>query len=206
MPTSFPPYLPYPISGIILSGGRSLRMGTNKAFISIEGLPIIKRISSVFKELFDETIIVTNEKDLFLDLGVRLHADLIPNRGALGGLYTGLSVASHAYSFCVASDMPYLKRAVVQYLIQNGGNHDVIVPETADGMQPLHALYSKNCLRAIEEAIYRDKHRILDFYPSVRVKVIREEEFLALDPLRESFININTPEELVSVRGRKGIV
>ena len=86
-------------------------MGENKALIEIEGTPIIHRIHSLFEKLFREIIIVTNQKDLFSNLDSKIYSDLIPNRGALGGLYTGLFFSSFPFSFCVACDMPFLNES-----------------------------------------------------------------------------------------------
>ena len=193
------------LTGIILSGGKSIRMGENKAFIEIEGVPIIDRIHTLFGNLFQEVVIVTNQRDLFLDLEAKIYSDLIPHRGVLGGLYTGLFFSSFRYSFCVACDMPFLKEAVIQYLIKNIEDYDVIVPKTNDGLQPLHAIYSKNCLGPIKQIIEQEKYKITDLYPMVKVRIIEEKEWIDLDPMAESFININTPEELVHVTKRKTI-
>jgi molybdopterin-guanine dinucleotide biosynthesis protein A len=103
----------------------------------------------------------------------------------------------------VGCDMPLINKSLVQFLIQNIGDEDAIVPRTKDGLQPLHAVYSKNCLNAIKETIDRGGYRILDFYSKVKVKIIEEEDFICLDPSKASFINVNTPEELISIRGRK---
>jgi len=178
-------------------------MGQNKAFIQVEGLPIIERICGLFKQLFQEVIIVTNETELFQNLDAKVYADVIPNKGALGGLYAGIYYSVFKYSFCVGCDMPLINKSLVKFLIQNIGDEDVIVPRTVDGLQPLHAIYSKNCLNAIKEAIDRGRYRILDFYSKVKVKIIEEEDFICLDPSKASFINVNTPEELISIRGRK---
>jgi len=188
------------ISGVILSGGKSIRMGKNKAFIQVEGVPIIERIHNLFRKLFREVIIVTNEKDLFSNFDAKLFSDLIPDKGALGGLYTGIVFSSFYYSFCVACDMPFIKKSLVQYLIENAANEDVIVPRTKDGLQPLHAIYSKNCVDAIRRSIEEGKSKIIDIYDQVNVKIVDEKDFLCFDPGRESFINVNTPEELVSLR------
>ena len=188
------------MTGVILSGGKSLRMGENKAFIQVEGVPIIERIHNLFRELFREVIIVTNEKGLFSDFNSKIYSDLIPDKGALGGLYTGIVFASFDYSFCVACDMPFIKKPLVNYLIENVANEDVIVPRTKDGLQPLHAIYSKNCVDPIRKSIGEGKSKIIDIYDLVRVKIIDEKDFLCFDPVRESFINVNTPEELVSLR------
>jgi molybdopterin-guanine dinucleotide biosynthesis protein A len=191
------------ISGIILSGGKSIRMGENKAFIEIEGVPIISRIYDLFKELFQEVIIVTNQTEFFRNFDSRICQDLIPNKGALGGLYTGIFFSSFRYSFCVACDMPFIKKSLVQYLIKNIQDEDVIVPRTKDGLQPLHAIYSKNCLDPIRRIIEEGKYKIIDFYKMVKVKIVEENNLLSLDPFRDSFINVNTPEELLSFRRDK---
>jgi molybdopterin-guanine dinucleotide biosynthesis protein A len=191
------------ITGIILSGGQSLRMGENKAFIKIDGIPIINRIHSVFKKLFREVIIVTNQKELFSNFDAKIYVDIIPDCGVLAGLYTGLFFSSFPYSFCVACDMPYLKESVIEFLIGGLNDFDVIVPKTADGLQPLHAVYSKKCLSAIRKTIQDGKSKILDFYPMVKIKLVEEQEFHFLDPGMESFINVNTPEQLRLVQERK---
>ncbi len=188
------------ITGIILSGGKSARMGQDKAFIEIEGIPIIQRIYHLFKDLFQEVIIVTNQKNLFSGFDSKIFSDLIPDKGALGGLYTGIFFSTFHYSFCVACDMPFIKRPLVQCLIENIKDEDVIIPRTRDGLQPLHAIYSKNCVDPIRKTIEQGKQGIVDFYHLVKVKIVEEKEFLQLDPGRESFINVNTPEELRSVR------
>jgi len=191
------------ITGIILSGGKSIRMGQDKAFIEIGGIPIIHRIHALFERLFNEIIIVTQQEELFPNLNVKIYPDLIPNRGVLGGLYTGLFFSGFPFSFCVGCDMPFLKESVIEYLLRNIQGYDVVVPRTKDGFQPLHAIYSKNCLEPIKKAIQQEKYKIIDFYPIVRVKIIEEHEFTSLDPMNESFINVNTPEELLFIQKRK---
>ena len=96
--------------------------------------------------------------------------------------------------------MPFIKKPLVQRLIENINDQDVIVPRTKDGLQPLHAIYSKNCVDPIRKTIEEGKQSIIDFYRLVKVKIVEESEFLSLDPAKESFINVNTPEELRSVR------
>jgi len=178
-------------------------MGENKAFIQIEGVPIIKRIYDLFKELFQEVIIVTNQKELFSNFDSKIYSDLIPGKGALGGLYTGIFFSSFHYSFCVACDMPFIKESLVQYLVEKIDDEDVIVPRTKDGLQPLHAIYSKNCVDPIRKSIEEGKSKIIDIYDQVNVKIVDEKDFLCFDLGRESFINVNTPEELLSIRSNR---
>jgi molybdopterin-guanine dinucleotide biosynthesis protein A len=187
-------------TGIILCGGKSTRMGQNKALISIKGIPIIERIRTLFERLFKEVIIVSDQRELFLNLGAKIYPDLIPDRGGLGGLYTGLFFSSFPFSFSVGCDMPFLKESVIQFLLRNIDDFDVVVPRTRDGLQPLHAVYSKNCLEPIKRLIDSGNCRIADVYPMVRVKIIDEDDFSSLDPMRQSFINVNTPEELLLIK------
>ena len=178
-------------------------MGENKAFIEIEGVPIIRRIYDLFKELFQEIIIVTNQKELFSNFDSKIYSDLLPNKGVLGGLYTGIFLSTFNYSFCVACDMPFIKKPLVQYLMNQIQDDDVIVPRTKNGLQPLHAIYSKNCLGPIKKIMEQGKYKIIDIYDMVKVKIIQEADFISLDPHRESFINVNTPIELLSIRRDK---
>ena len=181
-------------------------MGKNKAFIEIDGVPIIQRIHTLFKSLFSETVIVTNEVELFRNLEAKIYRDLIPNQGALGGLYTGIYYSSFPNAFCVACDMPFLKSSVIRYLIQKMEGYDVVVPRTEDGLEPLHAIYSKNCLDPIRKILEHKQFKVLDFYPMVKVNIVEESEFRSLDPARESFLNVNTPEELRLVKKPKHVM
>lgn len=178
-------------------------MGRDKAFIEIDGTPIIQRIFDIFQRLFNEIIIVTNQKELYSFFQAKIVSDLILNYGALGGLYTGLFYSSNPYSFCVACDMPFLKESLIQFLAQRTNGYDAIVPRTADGLQPLHAIYSKNCLPSIKHLVEMGKYKIIDFYPLVNTKIIEELEFIHLDVTKESFININTPGELSFLKEKK---
>ncbi len=193
---------PKPITGIILSGGKSVRMGKDKAFIKVEGIPIIQRIIDLFWKLFEETIIITNQRDQYLHLKATIYEDLLPNSGALGGLYTGLFYSFFHYSFVVACDMPYLKAEMIRYLIDRIEGYDAVVPKTEDGLEPLHAVYSKECIDPIHKVLLEKKTRIMDFYPFVRVHVVETSEILPIDPGMESFININTPDELSRLKKR----
>ncbi len=184
-------------TGIILSGGKSARMGKNKAFLQVGGIPIIQRIYSLFEELFQEVLIITNERDLFANLNAKTYNDLIPDRGALGGLYTGLFYSSFPYSFCVACDMPFLRPSLIEFLLSKTEHYDAVVPRTHDGLQPLHAVYSKSCLVPIKELIDHGGLKIIDFYEKARVRVIDQIEFQSIDPDLDSFLNVNTPEELL---------
>ena len=187
-------------TGIILAGGKNLRMGQNKAFIEVGGKRIIDRIRSIFSDLFAEVLLVTNSPLDYLDLNLRTVTDLCPDKGALGGVYTGLFHASHPYSFIAACDMPFLNRALISHLVALSPGFDIVIPKTEDGWQPLHAVYSRNCLPFMEDLLFEGNLKIIDFYYRVKKREVPTREILPFDPQFLSFLNLNTPEDLARIQ------
>lgn len=171
-------------------------MGKNKAFLEIDGRRIIDRTRDIFADIFDEVLVVTNTPLDYLDLNLRLVADLVPGKGSLGGIYTGLFHASHPRAFVAACDMPFLTPALIGFLNGMAPRFDIVIPRTEDGLQPLHAVYGKDCLPFMAELLSRDNLKIIDFFNRVRVREVPSEEILPFDPELKSFLNINTPEDL----------
>jgi len=188
------------ITGIILAGGKNLRMGKNKAFLEVNGERIIDRTRNLFLELFDEVLLVTNSFADYLDLNLRLVADLQPGKGALGGIYTGLFHATHSHAFVAACDMPFLTGDLIRHLIGLSPGYEIVIPKTQDGWQPLHAIYSQKCLPFMEELLREDNLKIIDFFHRVKKREIPTEEILPFDPHLSSFLNVNTPEELARIK------
>jgi len=184
------------ITGVILSGGKSIRMGENKAFLEIRGKRIIEHTVDVLQRMCNQVILVTNELLEYSYLDLEIAVDLIPKSGPLVGIYTGLSYASHSYSFITACDMPFLNRKVIEYMLTIRKNYDVVIPHLNDGYHPLHALYSRRCINFIEEVIREDNLKVTDFFNRVRVREVSSDEIISLDPDLNSFLNINTPEDL----------
>ena len=106
------------MTGIILAGGKSSRMGTNKAFLTVGGERLIDRTVRIFKDIFHEVILVTNTPFDYLDQDCTIATDIIKGKGALGGIYTGLFFASHDHSFVSACDMPFLDKSFIKYMIE----------------------------------------------------------------------------------------
>jgi molybdopterin-guanine dinucleotide biosynthesis protein A len=187
------------ITGIILAGGKNLRMGKNKAFLEVNGERIIDRTKTLFLEIFDEVLLVANSLPDYLGLNLRMVADLYAGKGALGGIYTGLFHASHSHAFVAACDMPFLNKDLIRHLIDLSPGYDIVIPKTQDGWQPLHAIYSQKCLPFMEDLIRKDNLKIIDFFHRVKKREVPTEEILPLDPNLVSFLNVNTPEELARI-------
>ena len=187
------------LTGIILAGGKNIRMGENKAFIRVKGRRIIDRTVELFHEIFENVILVTNEPVTYSHLNLEIVADLIPASSALIGIYTGLFYAATPYCFVVACDMPFLNRKVIDYMVRLRKDYDVVIPVLDDGYHPIHALYSRRCINPIEQLIRTGNFKITDFFNRVTVREVTPKELRALDPPMEAVININTPEDLERV-------
>ena len=188
-----------PCTGVILSGGLNTRFdGENKAFISVGGRRIIDRLLDVFSDLFDEIILVTNHPELFLQWDLTIVTDIFDLRSSLTGIHTGLFYSNNPYAFFSACDTPFLKKELVEILVkQIEQKIDIIMPETAAGFEPLCAIYSKRCLKPAEDHLKANKVKIQWAFRSNRIKNIPENQLRTVDPELRSFLNINTPEDLV---------
>lgn len=182
----------------VQAGGNSTRMGRDKALLPFLGKPLIARVLERLTPIADEMLVITNRPQDYQFLGVPLYMDIVPGRGALGGLYTCLSVAHHALVAVVACDMPFVNRhllaAACDLLVSQ--DFDAVIPLTDQGMEPLHAVYRREtCLPAIQEALEAGAWKAIAWLPAVKVFNLRPEEILPYDPLSIAFWNLNTPEE-----------
>ena len=185
------------MTGIILAGGKNSRMGINKAFLEIDGTRLIDNILAVYQKIFPEIIIVTNDPLSYTEFSdTVVVTDIYKEKGALGGIYTGLFYATYDYSFVAACDMPFLNEDFIIYLTEQTDKFDIVVPELPEGFQPLHAIYSRNCLSHIKKLLIADKLKIAGFYKEVRLLCISEEKIKPFNKDRRLFLNINTPEDL----------
>ena len=190
------------ITGIVLGGGQSRRMGRDKRSLQWEGENFLDRVCRLMDTLFDEVLLVTAKDDYDCShLPVRLVTDKIPQKGSLGGLYTGLIEAEHPFIFAVACDMPFLmKESIVR--VCSAPASDLLIVKLSSGIQPLHARYSKNCVPVIEKMIHDSELKIQNFINSsnLHVDIMEETMFDDIDPNRQSFLNINTPADLEFAR------
>jgi molybdenum cofactor guanylyltransferase len=191
-------------TGIILAGGKNLRMGQNKAFLEVQGERIIDRIKRIFVDLFDEVLLITNSPRDYLDLNLRIVADLHRERGSLAGIFTGLFHASFSHAFVAACDMPFLNPALIVHLVGLSPGYDIVIPRTEDGLQPLHAVYSRKCLPFMEDLLREGNLKILDFFHRVKKREVSPGEMIPLDPQLSSFLNLNSPEDLSRIQEYSG--
>ena len=191
------------VSVAVMAGGKSRRMGRDKAWLDLgDGRPIVRRVLDVVSRVGDEVFLVANDAS-FQTLGLRVVPDRFPDGGVLGGIATGIGAAAHDRVLVVACDMPFLRDDVLRLLVERSEGVDAVVPKVGEEYQTLHALYTKTCLAPIERALASGKRRVVSFFGDVRVRTIGEAELRAADPDLRSVTNVNTPEELAQVSFRR---
>jgi molybdopterin-guanine dinucleotide biosynthesis protein A len=188
------------VTGVILVGGKSSRMERDKALLPVGGVPMFGKVLDVLKTHLERVILVGDRPERFTVYGLPVYPDLYPG-SSLGGLYTGLRVSGTRCIFAAACDLPFASRGLLQYLLSIREGYDVVVPVTADGPEPLFALYSKDCLDPMKELLDAGNLRILDFYPRVRVRRVPEAEQRRHGGTGRSFTNVNTREEYERLLG-----
>ena len=185
---------------IILSGGNNRRMLHNKAFLQMGQKSIIEREIEVLSTLFSRIIVVTNTPESHEHLRVSLVSDLVPGKGPLGGIYSGLMASKDKYNFVVSCDLPFLNAGLISYMIELTEGHDMVVARINGLVEPLHAIYSKHCLIPIKRQLDRNELKIQSFFGEVKVRYIRESEIKKYDPKGIAFFNVNTEEDLGKAR------
>jgi molybdopterin-guanine dinucleotide biosynthesis protein A len=190
------------MTSIVLAGGKSLRLGRNKALEEVGGQSLIQRVIERLELLGTEVTVVVAQGDQLLlpELDVKMVADVYPGKGALGGIYSGLKVASSFHSLVVACDMPFLNIDLLRYLMELSPDFDVVIPRLKVGLEPLHAVYSKRCLGPMEAALSEGRLKTAGFFPAVRVRYVEQTEVEKFDPQRLSFFNINSEADLERAR------
>jgi len=180
----------------VQAGGRSSRMGKDKALLQLDGIPLIERLLQRVSGLGEEILITTNRPQDYQYLGLRMASDPEPGAGALHGLRTALKAARGQTVLVLACDMPFVSRPLLEHLLQLAETADLVVPRRGGEYEPLHAVYSKGCLPALEAALQQGERRMISFFPSLNLRTVEQEEIDRLDPEGLSFFNVNTPEDL----------
>ncbi len=185
-------------TGVILAGGKNSRLpGKKKTFRKVGDQMILDNIYRVFSDLFQEVIIVVNDPGDFADWDMTVVTDIIPTRCALAGIHAGLFYASFHNVYVTACDTPFINPCVIEYIVgQAAPQFEVVIPWTDDGLEPLSAVYSKDCIPLIEANLEKDIYMIKKFFRKKKVKQIPVEKIKALDPDMQFIFNVNTPADL----------
>ncbi len=182
-------------TAVVLAGGESLRMGQEKAFIEFEGKSLIQRTLDTIKPVFKEIFIIAKKRELFFSFAVPVYADIYPNGGPMGGIFTGLS-HSRGPVFAVACDMPFLNPEVIRFLAEKLQDFDAVVFRSPDGLHPLHGVYSKSILPMMKDLLNKGDVKMMNFLKKIKTLEIDLDQVRPLDSNLRFLTNINTPDEL----------
>ena len=195
----------YPdVSALILAGGASRRMGTDKAFLEIDGVPLIRRVQAVVAPLFADVLIAAGRETPGRGpFPGRVLYDETPGLGPLGGLVSGLKAASTPWVFMVACDMPYLDpRIIARVLAERADGLLAVVPESPGGPESCHALYARAALPLIEAALAGGERAPYRLFGRLNARIVPKAAIAAIDPTFRSLANLNTRQDLMGGRGR----
>jgi len=187
------------VTSIILAGGKNLRLGRNKALETLDGKSLIEHVIERVEPLSERILIVTSREKFDLPVSVKAEmlADLYPDKGPLGGIYTGLAASRSLYNIVVACDMPFLNTELLRYMLGLSRDYDAVVPRLEEGMiEPLHAIYSRDCLDNMKKRLEGNELKVHSFLKTVRVRYIERDESQKLDPELLSFFNINHQSDI----------
>ncbi len=188
------------ISCIILAGGKSKRFGHDKILERIGNTSLLEQVISRTSPLSQDIIIVTAKERAFTQLEnhprIKIVHDIVPGAGSLGGIYTGLVESKTQYNLVVAADMPFLNEALLRYMIQAAEGSELTLPHVGKWYEPLHAVYSQNCIGPIKDLLDQGRKVIVELFDYVKVRFIETEEIDRYDPHHISFFNINTQEDM----------
>jgi molybdenum cofactor guanylyltransferase len=190
------------ITGVILVGGKSRRMGQDKAFLVVEGLPVIERIVRTMQGCFKDLLLVGDRPERFEQYGLSVLPDSYPG-SSLGGLYTGLQHAETDRIFVTSCDIPFSNPDLIQFICTDAKPYDAVIPATQGGLEPLFALYHKACLPAMQAALEAGNFRITAVLQQLKIKTIAPEQLGQLDADGRSLLNINTPDEYAACKELK---
>jgi molybdopterin-guanine dinucleotide biosynthesis protein A len=184
------------LSVAIQAGGKSERMGRDKAGVLLAGRPLITHVLERVAHLGADILVTTNAPDDYAFLGVRLVADEQPGAGALAGLQTALRAARCETVLVLACDLPFVCLPLLEHLLRLAPQADAVVPRWRGEYEPLHAIYNRTCLPAIDRSLAEGRRRMISFLPAVRLTVVEEDQVAAYDPQGLTFFNVNTPDDL----------
>lgn len=173
-------------------------MGRDKGLLPFGNGTMVAFILDQVKGIGSEHFIISNKPGDYEKFGLPVYEDVIPDIGALGGIYTSLYYASKPYCLLLACDMPFVNLSLMDHMVGLADKYDLIIPRLTpeEFAEPFRAIYSKKCLPAIETAIEEGKRRVISFFPALSIRYIEQKEIHRFDPDERTFFNVNTPEDL----------
>ena len=197
------------ITAIILAGGESSRIGTDKALLKINGESVIEKIYKLLTNIFSEIIIISNKPDDFQFLTTKVYKDIYPHFGPLSGIHSGLTNSMSEQNFFITCDMPLITEEVIRFIISNTNNADVTIAKSVSTLHTLLGIYKKSCLPRAEELLRTANSQINNSTGKTKIKLfdlINSVDTDYIDLANENFynedifLNMNTLEDYQKVK------
>jgi molybdopterin-guanine dinucleotide biosynthesis protein A len=189
---------------IVLAGGKSARLKRDKRLETVGDRCLLQRVISAVNSVCADIFIVKANGQNFPYLEdnpkLRIVTDIFPEKGALGGLYTGLMASNSFHNLVVASDMPFLNDSLLRYMLHVALGFDAVVPKRGKLVEPLHAVYSKRCIPPMERMLEGGNLKIQELFPLINVRYLETQEIERFDPGHLSLFNVNTETDLTKAR------
>lgn len=180
------------ITGVILAGGNSSRMGTDKGILDLNGKKVVQYVIEALQPVVDDVIIIANNEH-YLDLGFLVYKDEVKDCGPLGGIYTALLKITAPKAIILSCDIPFVSSAFLSDIIVQSENFDATIPVHDGKFEPLCSVYSKNCISAFKNALDKKIFKLTDAIALVNSKEI---VLSATREIENNFINLNTLQDL----------
>lgn len=192
------------MAGVVLCGGRSRRMGRDKALLPVgdPAQPLVAHVASGLRRVADPVFVAPGRAGRLGPLPYPELDDEGEDLGPLGGIAAALAASPHEVMAVVAVDMPFVNPAVFDLLARTRADEDAVVPETSDGLQPLHALFATEALLAVRAALADGRLSVLDLLGRLSVRVVGPRDWGSVDPEGRFAMNLNEPADLAAVRPR----
>ncbi|MCP4440402.1 MAG: NTP transferase domain-containing protein [Aureispira sp.] len=184
------------LTGVILAGGQSRRMGTNKALMNYNGKPFIEHILEALKPVVSQIIIIGKQTD-YGYLGLAVHPDIIEDAGPVGGIYTVLSHSNTPYNLVLSCDIPSIQTEVLSFLVQNSSTQAINTLSLKGRAQPITAIYHKKCLPTFKQALDAQRLRLSDLLVPLNAHLIDCPKHL-----ESCLANINTIRDLENLENQ----
>ncbi len=180
----------------IIAGGKSGRFGSDKSIYVYNGKTLIEYVVDKVSPVFSDISIIAPDGEKFNFLNLPVIADIVPRMGPIGGIYTAVQTLNAERIFIFPCDMPYLNTEFIRYMADIPPLYDIVVPMVQGRYEPLHAIYSKNCLPAIKRNIDAGDYRMSGFYDGLNIREVAEDEICFYDDPERMFLNVNFKEDL----------
>jgi molybdopterin-guanine dinucleotide biosynthesis protein A len=189
-------------SAIVVAGGKSSRLGQDKRQLRLtSSRTLLEETIERLSALSDDVVVVGSDLSAVAGPSIRFVADPLPGAGPLNGLYGGLSAVQNEYAVAVACDLPFLSVRLLRVLVDYPRDYDLLVPRRADGtLEMLQAVYRKTCLDAMRRRLSVGRLKLSGLVEDVRVRFVDEVELIPYDPELRSFLNVNTPRDLATIK------